>query len=75
MTKHGHWKYSWSDFEISLVTQGLTNVLLEEWGGPRSPLALQYIQGTIIPDLVSSFAKNADLLLNPTFTEIIAFKL
>ncbi|MDI6879797.1 MAG: HEAT repeat domain-containing protein [Desulfitobacteriaceae bacterium] len=57
------------------LVQGLNTVLLEDWGGPRSPLALQFIRDTLIPDLVSCFATNADLWLNPTFAEIIAWKL
>jgi len=70
-----YFKHRWSDEEITTVTQGLTTVLLEEWGGPRSPLAVQYIRETIIPDLVSCFSKNADLLGNQTFAEIVSWKL
>lgn len=56
------------------VAQVLGSVLLEEWGGPRSPLALSYIQDVIIPDLVHCLVRNADLWQNPTFAEIVAWK-
>ncbi|KLU58581.1 HEAT repeat protein [Peptococcaceae bacterium CEB3] len=57
------------------LTHGLTGVLLEEWGGPRSPLALEYIKGKIIPDLADCLVRNGDLWRNPTFAEILAWKL
>lgn len=65
----------WSTDEQEQVSQTLSSVLLEEWGGPRSPLALSYLQNIIIPDVANCLAKNADLLLNPTFADIIAWKL
>lgn len=65
----------WTDEAMESVTQGLSTVLLEEWGGPRSPLALEYIKERIIPDLIRCFVLNPDLWLNPTFTEIVAWKL
>lgn len=65
----------WSERQILKLSENLTAVLLEEWGGPRSPMALDYIQDTIIPDLVFCFRTNDDLLTNPTFAEIIAWKL
>lgn len=61
--------------EQAQVSRTLSSVLLEEWGGPRSPLALSYLQNIIIPSVVNCLAKNADLLLNPTFADIIAWKL
>lgn len=66
---------SWSAEQNDLVIRDLEIVLLEEWGGPRSPLALEYLKKTIIPDLMSCFKTNENLLDNPTFTEIIAWKL
>lgn len=57
------------------LKQGLGTVLLEEWGGPRSPLALQFLHETVIPDLLECLCANDDLWCNPTFREIMAWKL
>lgn len=67
--------WDWTKNDLTSLTESLAAVLLEEWGGPRSPLALKYINETIIPDLVSCFCNNADLLTNSTFAEIIQWKL
>ncbi|TGE38182.1 HEAT repeat domain-containing protein [Desulfosporosinus fructosivorans] len=67
--------WDWSKNDLSSLTESLAAVLLEEWGGPRSPLALKYINETIIPDLVYCFCNNTDLLTNSTFAEIIQWKL
>lgn len=68
-------KWDWTKHDLTSLTESLAAVLLEEWGGPRSPLALKYIDETIIPDLVYCFCNNADLLTNPTFAEIVQWKL
>lgn len=68
-------KWDWTKHDLASLTESLATVLLEEWGGPRSPLALKYINETVIPDLVYCFCNNADLLNNPTFAEIIQWKL
>ena len=68
-------KWDWTKHDLTSLTESLAAVLLEEWGGPRSPLALKYINETIIPDLVHCFCNNADLLTNSTFAEIIQWKL
>ncbi|CAA7601603.1 PBS lyase HEAT-like repeat [Acididesulfobacillus acetoxydans] len=60
---------------MDALIHGLTSVLLEEWGGPRSPLALEYIKEKIIPDLAACLILNHDLWRNPTFAEILAWKL
>jgi len=65
----------WNKNDLTILTESLAAVLLEEWGGPRSPLALKYIKETIIPELVFCFCNNADLLTNSTFAEIIEWKL
>ncbi|MHB1652713.1 MAG: HEAT repeat domain-containing protein [Desulfitobacteriaceae bacterium] len=65
----------WTEEEKKHLNQSLAAVFLEEWGGPRSPLALQYIHGTIIPDLLHCFQYNEDLLQNQTFAEIVSWKL
>lgn len=67
--------WGWSKNDLTGLGESLAAVLLEEWGGPRSPLALKYINETIIPDLVHCFCSNADLLTNSTFAEIIQWKL
>ena len=67
--------WDWTKNDLTSLTESLAAVLLEEWGGPRSPLALKYINETIIPDLVLCFSNNADLLTNTTFAEIIQWKL
>ena len=67
--------WDWTKNDLTSLTENLAAVLLEEWGGPRSPLALKYINETIIPDLVYCFCNNADLLTNSTFAEIIQWKL
>ncbi len=67
--------WGWTKSDLTSLTESLAAVLLEEWGGPRSPLALKYINETIIPDLVHCFSNNADLLINTTFAEIIQWKL
>ncbi|KLU63060.1 hypothetical protein CEB3_c05540 [Peptococcaceae bacterium CEB3] len=56
------------------VARVLASVLLDEWGGPRSPLALSYIRNVIIPNLAHCLVRNADLWQNPTFTDIVAWK-
>ncbi|EHQ91243.1 HEAT repeat domain-containing protein [Desulfosporosinus youngiae] len=66
---------AWTKHDLASLKESLSAVLLEEWGGPRSPLALKYIDETIIPDLVHCFFSNADLLTNPTFAEIVQWKL
>ncbi|WP_291300742.1 HEAT repeat domain-containing protein [Desulfosporosinus sp. BICA1-9] len=68
-------KWDWTKHDLNSLKESLAAVLLEEWGGPRSPLALKYINETIIPDLVNCFCNNADLLTNSTFAEIIQWKL
>ena len=68
-------KWDWTKNDLTSLTESLAAVLLEEWGGPRSPLALKYINETIIPDLVHCFCNNADILTNSTFAEIIQWKL
>lgn len=64
-----------SEEEIQHLGICLETVLLEEWGGPRSPLALEYFKNTIIPGLLHCFRNNLDLLTNPTFREIMGWKL
>lgn len=65
----------WTEEKTKQLSQSLATVFLEEWGGPRSPLALQYIHEMIIPDLLQCFRYNADLLQNRTFAEIVSWKL
>lgn len=60
---------------MASLTRGLSKLLLEEWGGPRSVMALEYIREKIIPDLVNCFVRNSDLWQNSTFEEIISWKL
>ncbi|HBV87384.1 MAG TPA: HEAT repeat domain-containing protein [Desulfosporosinus sp.] len=67
--------WGWTKNDLTSLAESLAAVLLEEWGGPRSPLALKYINETIIPDLVHCFCNNADLLTNSTFAEIVQWKL
>ncbi|AET69501.1 HEAT repeat protein [Desulfosporosinus orientis DSM 765] len=67
--------WGWSKNDLTSLGESLAAVLLDEWGGPRSPLALKYINETIIPDLIHCFCNNADLLTNSTFAEIIQWKL
>ena len=68
-------QWEWTKNDLTTLKDNLASVLLDEWGGPRSPLALQYIHETIIPDLVYCFSNNADLLTNSTFAEVIQWKL
>lgn len=68
-------KWDWTKCDLTSLTESLAAVLLEDWGGPRSPLALKYVNQTIIPDLRYCFCNNADLLMNTTFAEIIQWKL
>ncbi|KLU62174.1 hypothetical protein CEB3_c15380 [Peptococcaceae bacterium CEB3] len=65
----------WTEEKTAELERRLAKVFLEEWGGPRSPLALQYIHETIVPDLLQCIRRNADLLQNQTFAEIVAWKL
>ncbi len=71
----GFGKYGWTEEKLSQLTTRLGTVFLEDWGGPRSPLALQYLHETVIPNLVHCFCNNANLLNNVTFAEIVAWKL
>lgn len=73
MTTFGQRK--WTEEKALSLSRSLGTVFLEEWGGPRSPLALQYLHEVVIPDLVACFHANADLLANPTFWEIVEWKL
>ncbi len=68
-------QYGLTEEKIELLSRSIGTVFLEEWGGPRSPLALQFLHETIIPDLVHCFRHNADILTNGTFLEIIGWKL
>ncbi len=68
-------KHGWSEEKAQDLSRSLGTVLLVEWGGPRSPLALQYLHEVVIPDLVQCFRNNGDLLQNPTFLEVVAWKL
>jgi hypothetical protein len=71
----GFGKHGWSEEKLNQLSTSLGTVFLEEWGGPRSPLALQYLHEKVIPNLVYCFCNNANLLQNFTFAEIVAWKL
>lgn len=53
----------------------LERLFTEEWGGPKSALAMAYLRDTVIPDLVNCLAVNWRFLNNPTFSKIIMSKL
>lgn len=65
----------WSNRQLNAFRKQVEAILLQEWGGPRSPIALRYVKDTVIPDLLYCFQTNADLLANPSFEEIVAWKL
>lgn len=65
----------WTEETLTRLSEALAIVFLEDWGGPRSPLALAFIHETIIPDLIHCFRQNEDLLKNPSFAEVISWKL
>ncbi|SHE37283.1 RQC domain-containing protein [Desulforamulus putei DSM 12395] len=54
---------------------GLEKIFTEEWGGPKSALALAYLRDTVIPDLIYCLKKNWHFLDNPSFREILTAKL
>jgi len=53
----------------------LEHLFLDEWGGPRSEMALTFLRQNVIPSLVYCLTTNHQLLANKTFVEIIADKL
>ncbi|MEG6522111.1 HEAT repeat domain-containing protein [Desulfotomaculum sp. 1211_IL3151] len=57
------------------LATALKRLFTEEWGGPKSALALAYLRDIVIPDLISCLKKNWQLLANPTFREILCSKL
>lgn len=57
------------------LAAALERLFTEEWGGPRSALALVYLREIVIPDLIICLKKNWQLLANPTFREILCSKL
>lgn len=57
------------------LAQELEKVFTEEWGGPKSAMAMAYLRDTVIPDLASCLVANRQLLENSTFREIIISKL
>ncbi|MDI6813723.1 MAG: HEAT repeat domain-containing protein [Desulfitobacteriaceae bacterium] len=65
----------WTKDTLNRLSEALATVFLEDWGGPRSPMALRYIHETIIPDLMHCLRHNGDLLQNPSFAEVISWKL
>ncbi len=52
----------------------IADVLLEDWGGPRSSLAVQHFQEKVIPDILYCLQANLTLVENPTFIAIFADK-
>ncbi len=65
----------WAEETLTHLSEALAAVFLEDWGGPRSPMALRYIHETIIPDLMHCLRHNGDLIQNPSFAEVISWKL
>nr|WP_238480780.1 HEAT repeat domain-containing protein [Desulforadius tongensis] len=57
------------------LQQELEKLFIEEWGGPRSELALVYLRQNVIPRLVSCIITNHHYLENNTFLDILANKL
>lgn len=53
----------------------LKKLFTEEWGGPKSALALAFLSETVIPDLIKILSKNWHFLDNITFREILIAKL
>jgi len=56
------------------LSVGLESLLIEEWGGTKSPLAQVYIKETIIPDLVHSLTMNYCFMQNRICASILANK-
>ena len=65
----------WSKRQLKALEKHLEAVIVLDWGGPRSPIALRFVKDTIIPDLVHCLSTNSDLLANVSFEEIMAWKL
>lgn len=57
------------------LAEALEKLFIDEWGGPKNPLALAYLRGTVIPDLIHCIKKNWIFLENKTFQEILSSKL
>lgn len=53
----------------------LEKLFFEEWGGPRSEMALTYLRENVIPHLMSCLITNHHYLENNTFIDILANKL
>lgn len=53
----------------------LEKTFTEEWGGPKSALALAYLRDTVIPELVFCLITNWHFLDNQTFRQILTAKL
>ncbi|GAB6181036.1 hypothetical protein JCM14036_23550 [Desulfotomaculum defluvii] len=57
------------------LSSELHRLFTEDWGGPKSALALAYLRDIVIPDIIYCLKKNWHLLANPTFNEILSAKL
>ncbi|MBO8138541.1 MAG: HEAT repeat domain-containing protein [Desulfotomaculum sp.] len=57
------------------LQQELEKLFTEDWGGPRSELALVYLREKVIPKLISCLVINHHYLENKTFMEILSNKL
>ncbi|MEG6615552.1 HEAT repeat domain-containing protein [Peptococcaceae bacterium 1198_IL3148] len=55
--------------------QGLECLFLDEWGGPRSELAINYLRQNVIPQLINCLLINHRYLENNTFIDILTNKL
>ncbi|RYD04523.1 hypothetical protein N752_14210 [Desulforamulus aquiferis] len=61
--------------EEEQLAKNLEKLFLEEWGGPKSTLALAFLNETVIPALTYVLSKNWQFLDNPTFSDILTTKL
>ncbi len=57
------------------LAQALEKTFTEEWGGPKSALALAYLRETVIPELVFCLRINWHFFDNATFRTILTAKL
>lgn len=61
--------------EAESLALALEKTFTEEWGGPKSALALAYLRETVIPELIFCLITNWRFLDNSTFRYILAAKL
>lgn len=60
---------------VEILLRNTERIVVEEWGGPKSPMALAFLRESFLPEAVRCLEINQQVLTNPTFAEIFTNKL